>query len=685
MSTTWSRCKKRVGQWLLISVAGALWSVAHAYTSEDRTLESRGFIENATHTRDGPGLTKFRNTAQLEFTKSLESSGRFSGISLSGIFRGTYDAVYDLNDDEFGDQSGRRVSFPAPGNPAFLASQPPPPTAPPGPPFVSTQPGYAELFGPPPPAGGGALPLPAVNPLFGGTPIAPNHAPFGGNQGLKLVGEDVHNFENGGVVLAYPSRPCDTDSRGCIDDYLDFDADELKYPEFNDRYDFIRELFLDATMQFENGRELGFRVGRQQVVWGRTDLFRVLDVVNPVDFSRHNIFDELEDIRYPMGIVNAEYRFGATRAFDDLNVQLLWKFEKFRPHNLGQGGQPYAILGAGNFFRAMNTCWELGCTVWNFPTTGLAVDFPANTIGIRQANLPETLDEVGIRVEGLYRSVGFSLNALHYYSQLPSLHGGIPSDNPFTPGVESTFFPYSLAWDIEFPSVYLVGGSADLYSEKLKSAFRVELAYTSGEEFPNSIEERLFSESDVLRWVIGWDRPTFIPALNTNRAFLLSAQLFGQHLLDHQLARVNSIGIPTVAPIGIPDWENNYVFTLLIQGNYLNDRLTPQIISAYDFKAGAGAFAPSISWKRNNNWVITAGFNIKFGDGTHAFDDNRSANPYPPFSCAPPVAASAPAACQSSFSSLGVNGFEPLGRFRAGPFGNAINEDEFQISIRYQF
>ena len=127
-------------------------------------------------------------------------------------------------------------------------------------------------------------------------------------------------------------------------------------------------------------------MGRQQVVWGRTDLFRVLDVVNPMDFSRHKIFDEFEDIRIPQGILNMEYRFGATETFEDINLQFLWKWEKPRPHDLGQGGEPYAILGAGNFFRAMNNCWENGCTVGNFPATGLAVDFPDQAIGIREVD-----------------------------------------------------------------------------------------------------------------------------------------------------------------------------------------------------------------------------------------------------------------------------------------------------------
>jgi len=231
----------------------------------------------------------------------------------------------------------------------------------------------------------------------------------------------------------------------------------------------------------------------------------------------------------------------------------------------------------------------------------------------------------------------------------------------------------------------MIGGSADFYVEALKSAFRVEVAYTSGEEFANTMEARMFSESDVVRWVIGWDRPTFIPFLNKNRTFLISGQLFGEHLLDHEESTVNSAGLPTRRKIGMPNWENNYILTLLIQGNYINDRLTPQLLTAYDFGARSGAVAPSVSWTPDNHWVISAGFNIKFGEGAHEYDDNLSANILAPFTCAPPLALSGSPVCATPYSSLGKKGIEPLGRFRAGPFGNAIDEDEFQLTVRYQF
>jgi len=670
-----NKSRTRVMERALASLLFTSLCVPAAFAED---MEFRGFAENATFVRDhGVGLTKSRTTLQLELAKAFNPTGLFSELSVNAIFRGSYDAVYDLNDDTFGDKSGRSVSYPAPGNPAFFSYlvDGNPTNPPPFPP--STNPEYAGLF--PPPFLTGAIPLPGVPGGYIGGPGNPN-------EGLGLVGEDVHNFEKGGVVLAYPTRPCDVDPRGCIDDYMDDDLDDLRFPEFNDDWDFIRELYVNATIPFDDS-ELGFRIGRQQVVWGRTDLFRVLDVVNPVDFSRHNIYDELEDIRIPMGIFNMEWRLGATGAFEDLNFQGIWKFEDFRPNNLGQGGEPYAILGAGNFFRAMKNCWDNGCTVWNFPDTGLAVDFPSHSLGIRQANVPDFSDEqdYGFRIEGVLKSVGFSLNYLRYTSQFPVLRGGIESDNPFTPPVESQFHPYALAFDIDFPRLTMIGASADIYSEFLKSAIRLEIAHTSGEEFPNTLREQLYSESDVVRWVIGIDRPTFIPFLNKKRAFLLSLQIFGQHLLDHELQNTNAQGVPTLSPVGMVDWKDNYIMTFLFQGNYRSDTLTPQIIFAHDFEAGSGAIAPSIDWKISNNWQLIATINFKYGDGAQAFDDNRAANPYPPYTCAPPLVAAGSPLCGMPYSSLGLAGFEPIGRFRAGPIGMAINEDEYQLTLRYRF
>ncbi len=630
-------------------------SSVQAEVSEDGTLEWNGFVENATFFRKDVGLVKSRNTFQMEFTKQMETSSLFSDFSLNVTFRGSYDAAYDLNDKDFGKNAGGPINLQS----TFSA----------GPPEV--------------PHGGGLV---STGLAFFGFDTTQNP-----NDGLMVLGADSHPTA-GGVGFGVPVRPCNIDSRGCIPGYMDASLNELRYTEFNSRMDFLREAYIDGSIPMDSGSELNIRLGRQQVVWGRTDLFRVLDVINPVDYSRQNIYDELEDIRIPQWILNMEYRMGGVGSFEDLNFNVVWNFDKFRPNTLGQGGMPYQILGAGGFFRGMKNCWDNGCTVANFAglpvpgTTGLAAtDFAPGSIGIRGANMPKwSLDntQLGLKVEGVKSGVGFSVNYLTYLSQLPSLHGGSVGPaamNNFTGEVKQ--YPHLIAFDIEFPRIHLVGGSLDIYADDIESVFRIEAAYTSGEEFANTLDPKLFSKSNVLRYVVGWDRDISIPSLNRNKAFLVSAQVFGQHILDHQLTETagSLAGAPGFGMAGIPDWKDNWTGTLLIKGWWMQNRLSPQIITAYDLRAKTGTIAPSIDWLINDSWRLMVGANIKFGKGANQFDDCRSCNPWGPFTATPfhgdPF--------QSG--SVGLAGFEPLGRFRAGPLGMASREDEFQITLRYRF
>ncbi len=677
-------------------IAGGLVALnATAWQSSDGSLELHGYADSTTHTRgNGGGLTKQRFRGQIEWAKSIGSVGPFTGVSFHGTLRAVYDGVYDLNADDYGDEAGGAVFGSSSGLPTFL-------------PFCNGR-DYAAL---------GCQTSWGTSPVTAGNPALPGGGGFGfdltrnPNTGLKKVGQEL-GFRNnggqfgGGLEFFTPVRPCNDDPRGCISDYLDFDDDDLAFPEFRDDHRWLREAYVDATLPFSNGDEINFRVGRQQVVWGRTDLFRVLDQINPIDFSIQNIYEEFEDSRIPLGIFSAEWRLGAAGIFEDLNFQFVYNFEKFQPHILGQGGQPYNILLAGDLFRALSNCYHNGCTVSNFatglvPDGNLATDFPAHVVGIRRADLPQGHDQFGLRMEGVFKSVGFSVNALYYWSQLPSLRGGIPIRNPFIgPGTANPFDPsdafgverprpFVPAFDIHFPRVLLVGGSADFYVDPIKSAFRVEVAWTEGEEFADTSKPRLFSESDVVRWVVGWDRPTYIKFLNPNRTFLLSGQMFGQHLLDHE-----RFGSPiTGAPIGFQDWDHNFIFTFLIQGFYMNDRLQPRLITAYDTRAQAGVLSPGVDWLFNNNWRLIVAANVKFGHAKNNADDGRTANSFPPFTAGPacplpPVGAPAPGCFPGGgeFPSIGVrNGYEPLGRFRSGPIGMAQHEDEIQVLLRYQF
>lgn len=672
----------------------------------DSKWDTAGFVENATYNRESRGISKFRNTAQFEFSKNFGSKFGTSKFQVNGTLRGTYDGVYELNDDEWGDNAGGAImlengSALGPGGPGT------------GPALVEHGGGFG--FGDPF--------MPPTTGFFPNYPVIPG-APFNGghfnqqlgltnvlglsnpNDGLEALGAH-RGGTSGGVQFGVPVRPCDEDPRGCtaLRGYMDADADELAWSDFNDRLDFIRELYIQANFDLDSGNQLGVKVGKQQIVWGRTDLFRVLDVLNPVDYSRNNIYDELEDIRIPMWMAELEYRWGSVGIFDDLNASVVWNFDKFRPNNLGQSGTPNQILDVGSFFRGMANCWENGCTVSNFPLpdhngVGVAgfgaVDFGPGVLGIRDVDMPSwslSNTQVGIKLEGVLGDFGFSLNALEYRSQLPSLRGNVISADPFAPGATDNY-DYALAFDVAFPRITLIGGSVDYYMDSMKSTWRGEIAWTDGEEFADTSVPELFSESDVLRWVIGIDRPTFIPFLNKNRAFLISAQVFGQHILDHNETTgvVNPL-LPPPGKIGMPDHEDNYTFTLLVQGWYWNDRLNPQIIVAHDVEAGHTTVAPSIEYLLDDHWQFTLRANYKLDDGVESWDDNRTGIPYPGLSCALSGVDGDPTTCDGpigpnaagTVSNGSLSGASPLGRFRDGPLGMANQEDEIQFTIRYRY
>ena len=108
----------------------------------------------------------------------------------------------------------------------------------------------------------------------------------------------------------------------------------------------------------------------------------------------------------------------------------------------------------------------------------MAADFAPGVIGIRDVDLPDwkpSNTQGGIKLEGVYKSVGFSLNYYHFYQQLPVLRGDIESMNPFTGEVAD--WDHLIAFDIGFPEVDLFGGSLDFYVDSIKSVFRVEATY----------------------------------------------------------------------------------------------------------------------------------------------------------------------------------------------------------------
>src|SRR5258708_3619465 len=102
----------------------------------------------------------------------------------------------------------------------------------------------------------------------------------------------------------------------------------------------LREPYLDFRCSFFGSNLL--RLGKQQVVWGKADFFRMQDIINPVDFAQHFFIEPFEDTRIPQLAAWLQHRFGDVLGFQEVAGNVVWNFEEFNPVGLGAGGQPWA-------------------------------------------------------------------------------------------------------------------------------------------------------------------------------------------------------------------------------------------------------------------------------------------------------------------------------------------------------
>jgi hypothetical protein len=102
----------------------------------------------------------------------------------------------------------------------------------------------------------------------------------------------------------------------------------------------LREAYLDANLF--DGR-LFLRLGKQTVIWGKTELFRNQDQFNPQDLALVTLPD-LEDSRIPLWALRAIWSFWDVGPFQDVRLEVAWMMDEFEPNDVGRCGEPFAPL-----------------------------------------------------------------------------------------------------------------------------------------------------------------------------------------------------------------------------------------------------------------------------------------------------------------------------------------------------
>lgn len=131
-------------------------------------------------------------------------------------------------------------------------------------------------------------------------------------------------------LVVQKSSNLNLDCHRCVDLNVDNLDVATGNTDSNGRFYPFREMYVDGIIG-----DWWIRVGKQQIVWGKTDFFRLQDLINPVDFGQHFFFDSFEDIRIPQWMASIQYKAGSIGPLTDNAFQVVWNFDEFQPIGLG--------------------------------------------------------------------------------------------------------------------------------------------------------------------------------------------------------------------------------------------------------------------------------------------------------------------------------------------------------------
>ena len=327
---------------------------------------------------------------------------------------------------------------------------------------------------------------------------------------------------------------------------------------------------------------VSFRIGRQNVSWGETDIFRLLDVINPLDNTFGGIFEDLDDRRIPMWMLRGSYNLGYLGPLASLTLEGFWV-----PGNWDVRVAPIAPTG----------------TPYANPLPPPPLPVFVKTPGKKMSN-----SRWGARLMGmLFDSVNLSVGHYKSYMDLPSRVLNVNDTGGLIPDVVA---------EVYFDDVQVTGGALNWWESHLDVVIRTEVAWFWKESvfipeentplvpappplpllgIPSLPAQGHKTERDILRWMIGLDKNVWLRKLNKTQTFMVSMQYFGQWISGYEDKIKQQVPIypDDLNYAGLREVEGTVTF--LTRTSYMSGQLNPQIVVAYDVR-GAWMFQPQIGY-----------------------------------------------------------------------------------------
>ncbi len=167
---------------------------------------------------------------------------------------------------------------------------------------------------------------------------------------------------------------------------------------------FLRELYFD--MELLDGK-LWVRAGKQNIVWGKTELFRTTDQFNPVDIGLASL-PSLEESRIPLWSIRGVWAFYDVGPLEDVRLELAANLDDFEPIDTGRCAEPYTVWLI--CFKSAGL-WSHGVTGGTLAGEVRPPDFWEDLRGL----------EVGARLEFRWSRFSVAIMDFYGYHDLPAI------------------------------------------------------------------------------------------------------------------------------------------------------------------------------------------------------------------------------------------------------------------------
>lgn len=350
----------------------------------------------------------------------------------------------------------------------------------------------------------------------------------------------------------------------------------------------LREFYADIDV---NDR-VKLRMGKQQVVWGESDFFHAMDLVQGFDMRWRSFLEgENEELRKPLIMFNAMVQVPEADGSLQVLVRPGWDRDK----------------DIGNSYDLYGGRWDL--------QTFKGADFlsPKVTMSYDYRHPDGNTKDVtgGGRWKGIAGPINYSVALLKTFSPDPIVNSA------FAPFRKKPTSPFG---DWIFPKINLLGVTASGGVPSIDAVLSTEIVYIKdapynvglsipGSNFmpmplgsPNTISGfgGILKKDTVVSMVRIDKNLNLKSLLGTGRDSFFTAQLF-----DKWIRGFNPRDeIVDIVGYNAPKDRHSTILTAVLVTNYKNDTINPSLAGGYDITHGGGFLIPSVDFVLGDKWRL---------------------------------------------------------------------------------